>query len=52
MRQVTISTAKADLTKLIDATLAGEEIVIARDGSPALRLVPVARGTRRANWPP
>ncbi|MGK9165898.1 type II toxin-antitoxin system prevent-host-death family antitoxin [Inquilinus limosus] len=39
--QVTESTAKAKLPKLIDAALAGEEVVIARRDRPAVKLVPV-----------
>jgi prevent-host-death family protein len=33
--------AKDDLSKLIDAALAGEEVVIARDSKPVVRLVPI-----------
>ena len=44
MRQVTIHAAKTNLSKLIEAALAGEEIVIARGSTPVVRLVPVARG--------
>ncbi|MBW8727481.1 MAG: type II toxin-antitoxin system Phd/YefM family antitoxin, partial [Inquilinus limosus] len=39
--QVTVQAAKANLSKLIDAALAGEEVVIARRGRPVARLVPV-----------
>jgi len=35
--------AKDDLSKLIDAALAGEEVVIARDSKPVVRLVPIRR---------
>ena len=34
--------AKTQLSKLIEAALAGEEVVIARNGVPAVKLVPVA----------
>lgn len=34
--------ARNQLSKLIDAALAGEEVVIARRGKPAVRLTPVA----------
>jgi prevent-host-death family protein len=34
--------AKTRLSKLIDAALEGEEVIIARDGIPAVKLVPVA----------
>ncbi|WP_342234758.1 type II toxin-antitoxin system Phd/YefM family antitoxin [Inquilinus sp. OTU3971] len=39
--QVTVSTARANLSKLIDAALSGEAVVIARRGRPVARLVPV-----------
>lgn len=44
MRQVTVHAAKTNLSKLIEAALGGEEIVIARGRTPVVRLVPVARG--------
>ncbi len=44
MRQVTIHAAKTNLSKLIEAALAGEEVVIAKGSTPVVRLVPVARG--------
>ena len=39
--QINIAEAKAKLSRLLDRALAGEEIVIARDGKPLVRLVPV-----------
>ena len=40
--------AKTHLSRLVERALAGEEVVIARDGVPAVRLVPVpARGGPR-----
>jgi len=47
MKQVTVHAAKTNLSKLIDAALAGEESVIAKGSKPVVRLVPVARGTFR-----
>lgn len=44
MRQVTIHAAKTNLSKLIEAVLGGEEIVIAKGSKPVVRLVPVAQG--------
>ena len=35
--------AKTQLSKLIDAALRGEEVIIAKAGKPAVRLVPVER---------
>jgi prevent-host-death family protein len=39
---VNIGEAKAKLSKLISASLRGEEVVIDHDGKPQVRLVPVA----------
>jgi antitoxin (DNA-binding transcriptional repressor) of toxin-antitoxin stability system len=44
MKQVTIHAAKTNLSKLIEAALGGEDIVIARGDKPVVRLVPVQRG--------
>ena len=41
--QMNITEAKAKLSELITAAERGEDIVILRDGRPAVRLVPVAR---------
>ena len=41
MQQVTIHAAKTHLSRLIEAALAGEEVVIARGDKPVVRLVPV-----------
>ena len=41
--QYNVHAAKTNLSKLIDAALAGEEVVIARDSVPAVRLVPVEK---------
>ena len=41
--QVTIHAAKTNLSKLIEAALKGEEVVIARGSLPVVKLVPVAR---------
>ena len=40
---VNVHSAKSQLSKLIAAAEAGEEVVIARNGKPAVRLVPVRR---------
>lgn len=41
MRTVNIHEAKTNFSKLVDAVGHGEEIVIAKAGKPAARLVPV-----------
>jgi prevent-host-death family protein len=40
--QIMIHAAKTNLSKLIDAALKGEEVIIARGDTPVVRLVPVA----------
>jgi prevent-host-death family protein len=49
MKQVNIHQAKTELSKLIERAESGEEIIIARAGKPAAKLVPLARvrGQRR-----
>ena len=41
VKQFNIAEAKARLSELIDAALAGEDVVIARRNAPAVRLEPV-----------
>jgi prevent-host-death family protein len=48
MTQVGMHEAKTKLSKLVERAEAGEEIVIARNGTPVARLVPVARTTSLA----
>jgi prevent-host-death family protein len=47
MHQVTIQAAKTNLSKLIEAPLRGEEVVIAKGSKPMVRLVPVTPGSFR-----
>ena len=47
MQQVTIHAAKTQLSRLIAAALAGEEVVIARGDRPVVRLVPIPQGRFR-----
>jgi prevent-host-death family protein len=42
MRTINIHAAKTQLSRLVDAAAAGEEIIIARSGKPVARLVPLA----------
>ncbi len=39
--QVTVHAAKTNLSKLIEAALAGEEVIIARGKRPVAKIVPV-----------
>ena len=41
--QFTVHAAKSQLSRLIDAALAGEEVVIARGAHPVVRLVPIVQ---------
>ena len=41
MKQVNVHEAKTHLSRLLDEAEAGEDIVIARSGKPAVRLVPI-----------
>jgi prevent-host-death family protein len=36
-----VAEAKATLSQLLDAALAGEEVIVARAGKPLVRLVPL-----------
>jgi prevent-host-death family protein len=45
--QVTVHAAKTNLSKLIDAALAGEEVVIAKGQKPVVKLVPIVRAKFR-----
>jgi len=44
VQQFTIHAAKTNLSKLIEAALAGEDIIIANGSTPVVRLVPVREG--------
>ena len=44
MAQFTVHAAKTNLSKLIDAALAGEEVVIAKGSKPVVRLVAIPQG--------
>ena len=44
MRKVTIHVAKTQLSRLIEAALAGEEVVISQGDKPVVRLVAIPQG--------
>ena len=46
-KPVNIADAKARLPELVERAARGEEIVIARNGKPRARLVPLGRPVRR-----
>jgi prevent-host-death family protein len=41
MKRVTVHAAKTNLSRLIAAACAGEEVIIARGSTPVVRLVPI-----------
>jgi prevent-host-death family protein len=43
MQTVNIHEAKTQFSRLVDAAAGGEEIIIAKAGKPAARLVPIER---------
>jgi prevent-host-death family protein len=47
MQTVNIHAAKTQLSRLLEAAAAGEEIIIARAGRPLARLMPLAPATGR-----
>jgi prevent-host-death family protein len=47
MKLVNVYEARGQFSKLLDEAEAGEEIVIARNGTPVVRLVPVKPPKRR-----
>ena len=49
MAQIGMHEAKTNLSKLVERAQAGEDIVIARNGAPVARIVPVARTSSLAS---
>ena len=47
MPQFNVAEAKARFSQLIKKALAGEDVVIAKDSKPLVRLVPLRRPARR-----
>lgn len=45
--QVNLYEAKTHLSQLVDKATAGEDVIIARNGRPLVRLVPVQRAPQR-----
>ena len=48
--KVNMLQAKNQLSRLVKDALAGEDVVIASNGEPMVRLVPVARQGNLAGW--
>lgn len=49
-RTVNLHAAKTHLSRLVEDAVNGEEIIIARAGRPAVRLVPVTNTRRRRGF--
>lgn len=47
MTRVNVAEAKTQLSRLLDAALAGEEVIVARNGTPLVRLVPIVPPSER-----
>jgi prevent-host-death family protein len=48
--QVNVLEAKSQLSKLVKAALEGEEVIIARDGEPMVKLVPLSQPRKLGGW--
>lgn len=46
MTQMNIAQAKARFSELVKRAISGEEVVIARDNKPLLKLVPLTAGSK------
>ncbi len=44
MHRVNMHEAKTNLSKLVEEAIAGEEVIIAKAGTPLVMLVPVSKG--------
>ena len=49
MTQLDITQAKADLSKLLDLAIKGEEIVITQDNKPVAKISPIKRPLKRGS---
>lgn len=47
MAKFNIAEAKSRFSELVDRALAGDEVIVARDNTPLLKLVPLAKPGRR-----
>jgi len=48
---VNMHQAKSSLSRLVERALAGEDVVIARNGEPLVRLVPIPKQQREPRLP-
>ncbi len=47
MRQLDITQAKSNLSKLLDLAINGEEIIITKDDKPVAKISPIKRSLKR-----
>jgi len=47
MQTVNVHEAKTHFSRLLDAAMAGEDIIIAKAGTPCVRLVPILTAPRK-----
>ena len=47
MRTINVHEAKTHFSQLLDAAMSGEEIIIARAGTPCVKLVPILAAPRK-----
>lgn len=47
MAKYNIADAKSRFSELVDRALAGDEVIVSRDNTPLLKLVPLAKPGRR-----
>jgi prevent-host-death family protein len=47
MQTINIHEAKTHFSKLIDAAISGEEIIIAKAGTPVVKLIPLSKNKLR-----
>lgn len=52
MKQANMHEAKTNLSKLIQQALDGEEVIIAKNGTPLVKLVPCEPETKKLRPPP
>jgi prevent-host-death family protein len=50
MKTVNLHAAKTHLSRLVDEAAAGQDVVIAKNGKPLVKLVAVSAGTRRKGF--
>jgi len=47
MTQLNIAEAKAHFSELVQKAMLGEEVIIAKDNRPVVRIVPLSKGSKK-----